>query len=368
MRERSFTTPWLTVLWHGIAGFLFGLVILHPIAMIIFRWFDPRLARGTVHVHGEPGTLTGTIVHSFRLDMAPMGLVFAVFSSAIALINGHYRTRLAVQRDQLARQAELLAEKNARLAKLEETSRRHTQFMVHDFKGHLSTITGFVEHLLEKNDREWAPTDVDALRRIHRQSLRMAAAVMDLLEFGRLQESPALRRERVAVSALLAAAAADVLPVHGPRLKIGPGQRHCPDVIVDVRMIERVLANLVINSLRHGGRRTRVVVDAYPLPESRQVAFTCTDGGRGLSREALGSLFKEFATGDATDEESTGLGLAFCKAAVEAHGGRIWCESVQGQGARFTFTVPSEQGSEQCRRPPMDTSSSWMTTTTSSPI
>ena len=58
--------------------------------------------------------------------------------------------------------------------------------MVHDFKGHHATIGGFAEHLLEKNASTWVPADVEALVRIRRQSLRMAGAVMDLLEFARL--------------------------------------------------------------------------------------------------------------------------------------------------------------------------------------
>jgi len=358
----------LTVLWHGIGGFLFGFVVLHPIAMFIFRWLDPRLAREMVHIHGEPGAMVSPLLHSFRPEMAPMGLVFALFSAIIASIDGYYRARVARQRDELARQSGLLTEKNARLVELERANRRHTQFMVHDFKGHLSTISGFVEHLLEKNESTWAPDDVDALTRIRRQTLRMAGAVTDLLALARLRGSPTLRRERTLVSALLATAAADLsLPVHGRQLEIGPGQHGCPDVSVDVRMIERVLVNLALNALRHNAPGTRVVLTACPVREGSQVAFTCADEGRGLSPAAQTSLFREFAPGDGTGEDSTGLGLAFCKAAVEANGGRIWCESVEGQGARFTFTVPTEQGSKKWRRAQSETSSWWMTNPTSSP-
>jgi signal transduction histidine kinase len=331
--------------WHGAAGLAFGFLVLHPVAMIIFRWLDPRLAPA-MEGGGAP-SLLDPIFHSFRPEMVPMGLVFGFFVAALATVNGYYRNRLALQlevseayRRELARQAGLLREKNEQLVKLEKTNRRHTQFMVHDFKTHLSGILGFAEILLEKESAGCNVTRVEALTRIRRQALRMAGAVKDLLEFTRLQESPVLHLQQTSVSRLLEGAAADLsLPANLDQVEVGPGRQNCPDVVVDVKIIERVLVNLAFNALKHNRPGTRVVLDAHPAFERRRVAFTCTDDGRGLSRAALASLFQEGGI-DHGDEDSTGLGLAFCKAAVEAHGGRIWCESTEGQGARFTFTVP----------------------------
>jgi signal transduction histidine kinase len=350
MRRHRLPTSWLRTLWplwHGTAGFLFGIVVLHSVAVVIFRWFDPQLAHGMHDV--VPVSLVAPILHSFHVDMA----LFGFFSAAIALINGYYRSRLALQRDRLAQQAELLSEKNERLVKLEQANRRHTQFMVHDFKGHLGTILGTAEQLLEEKQKEptCPPVEVEALTRIRRQARRMAGAVMDLLEFARLQESPTLRRERTPVSKLLKTAAADLsLPAQVGQAEVGPDERNCPDVTVDGRIIERVLVNLALNALKHNKPGTRVVIDACAPWEAGEVRFTCADDGRGLSSAAVASLFKEFGTRDETDQEdSTHLGLAFCKAAVEAHGGRIWCESSEGRGACFTFTVPLEQRSDQCQ-------------------
>jgi signal transduction histidine kinase len=342
MPRRDLPTRWLRALWHGATGFLFGFVALHPIAMVIFRWFDPRLAP-TMGDHG-PASLLSPILHAFRPEMTAMGLVFGLFSAAIALIEGHYRGRLALQRDQLAQQAALLREKNEQLMRLEQANRRHTRFMVHDFKGHLAVIGGFAEVLLRKKTPTQEPAEVEALTRIQRQTQRMAGAVMDLLEVARLERSPALRREQTAVRTLLETAAADVaLPPHLGKVEVGSRHLDCPGVMVDTRIIERVLVNLASNALKHNRPGTRVVLDVQPTPESGEIAFTCADNGRGLSDAAQATLFKEFGTRDSTDyEDSTGLGLAFCKKAVEAHGGRIWCESSEGQGTRFIFTIPLE--------------------------
>jgi signal transduction histidine kinase len=316
-------------------------VVLHPIAMVIFRWFDPRLAP-QMGEHG-PASLLSPILHAFRPEMTAMGLVFGLFSAALALIEGHYRGRLALQRDQLARQAELLGEQNKQLVRLEQANRRHTRFMVHDFKGHLAVIGGFAEVLLKRMPTR-DPVEVDALTRIQRQTQRMAGAVMDLLEVARLEQSPTLRREQTSASKLLETAAADIaLPTHLGRVEVGPGHLDCPDVTVDTRIIERVLVNLASNALKHNRPGTRVVLDAHAASDSGEVTFTSSDNGCGLSRAALATLFEEFATRDSMDrEDSTGLGLAFCKKAVETHGGRIWCESSEGQGARFIFSIPQE--------------------------
>jgi signal transduction histidine kinase len=71
-----------------------------------------------------------------------------------------------------------------------------------------------------------------------------------------------------------------------------------------------------------------------------EVIFSCCDDGAGIPPEVLPSVFNEFTGTNDPLLESTGLGLAFCKTVVEAHGGRIWCESTPEQGASFCFTVP----------------------------
>ncbi len=341
----------LSLLGHGVLGLAFGFLILHPVTMIVFRWLDPRLAP-RMEEAGSP-SLLDPILRSFRPEMVPMGLVFGLFSAALAILDGFYRNKLGRQlevseayRLELARQAGLLREKNEQLVKLEKANRRHTQFMVHDFKTHLASILGFAEVLLEKEADDPYSVRAESLKRIRRQALRMAGAVHDLLEFARLQESPVLHLQRISAARLLEDAAADLsLPLHVGEVEIGPGWQRCPDVPVDVRIIGRVLVNLAFNALKHNRPGTRVVLDASPDSGRVEIAFTCTDHGRGLSREAVASLFSEagrVSGSDHDEEDSTGLGLAFCKAAVEAHGGRIWCESSEGQGARFTFTIPLE--------------------------
>jgi signal transduction histidine kinase len=104
--------------------------------------------------------------------------------------------------------------------------------------------------------------------------------------------------------------------------------------------VERVLVNLLVNSLRHTPSDGSVAV----LVESRQsgVQVTVEDTGEGLEAESLRRMFDRFWRGDrARSGGGAGLGLAIARGLVEAHGGRIWAESRPGGGARVCFVLPS---------------------------
>ncbi|MCY3599903.1 MAG: response regulator [Gemmatimonadetes bacterium] len=102
----------------------------------------------------------------------------------------------------------------------------------------------------------------------------------------------------------------------------------------------QVLNNLFANAARHSPESSPIRVSARQ--ENAHVAISVSDHGRGIPVERLPHLFRKYAgTGDARQDLDGGLGLAICKGLVEAHGGRIWARSAgEGQGARFTFTVP----------------------------
>jgi len=113
--------------------------------------------------------------------------------------------------------------------------------------------------------------------------------------------------------------------------------------LVDARQISRVLANLVGNALRHTPAGGAVTVRAWPVDGCVQVAVA--DTGEGIPSEDLSRVFERFYRGEKSRSRATGgsgLGLAIAKAVVEAHDGQIWAESQQGQGARFSFSIPRD--------------------------
>ncbi len=330
---------WLRLAWHAIAGFLFGYVVLHPASMVIFQWLDPRISAAMPN--GKAGGFLAPIVHSFRLDMLAMGLVFGAIGALIATFYGYHRLMLTVQRDRLSEQGEMLRQNNEELARLELANRRTSQFMAHDFKTALGCVAGFASQLLERPLVQENREVSNALVCIRRQAHRMMGSVTDLLEFARVRQRGDPQMTRIPVTELLQEVVDDFsLPMHAEQIALGDHHACCPPVLADPRLLRRVLCNLVSNAIKHNGPGTHVSLDCQVDESRTEALFSCSDDGAGVPPEVLPSIFTEFATTNDFGGESTGLGLAFCKAVVEAHGGRIWCDSMQRRGARFFFTIP----------------------------
>lgn len=112
-------------------------------------------------------------------------------------------------------------------------------------------------------------------------------------------------------------------------------------IVADENIIGRVLENLLGNSIKHSPADSKIILNAKK--ESNGILFEIIDQGEGIPKEYLSRMFEKFFTVEGATGKTkadTGLGLAFCKLAVEAHGGEIGVESEPGKGSRFFFTLP----------------------------
>jgi two-component system phosphate regulon sensor histidine kinase PhoR len=111
-------------------------------------------------------------------------------------------------------------------------------------------------------------------------------------------------------------------------------------VEVDRKMIGRVLGNLIHNAIKFTPDRGRISIGAAAADD--KITVDVADTGAGIPAEDLPRIFERFYKVDrARGKSGTGLGLAIARHVVEAHGGRIWAESVEGRGATFHFTLPT---------------------------
>ncbi|MBA3945474.1 MAG: PAS domain-containing protein [Herpetosiphonaceae bacterium] len=122
-----------------------------------------------------------------------------------------------------------------------------------------------------------------------------------------------------------------------------------PPVLIDVELVRRILQNLMDNALKFSHEAGEITISsrvelaaALPFPHSpgEWVVVAVQDHGSGIPEAYRSQIFELFGQAPSGHRRGTGLGLAFCKLAVEAHGGRIWVESVVQAGSTFYFTVP----------------------------
>ncbi len=114
-----------------------------------------------------------------------------------------------------------------------------------------------------------------------------------------------------------------------------------PDLQIDPDMITRVLVNLIENAVKHTPANGRVTLRVRV--KEGNVSFSVGDTGPGIPENHREEIFDKYYRIRHVDAPSgVGLGLAFCRLAVEAHGGRIWVDNQPGRGAVFTFTLPLE--------------------------
>ncbi len=113
-----------------------------------------------------------------------------------------------------------------------------------------------------------------------------------------------------------------------------------PPAVADAGLIRRVLQNLIGNAIKFTpvGGVILVSAELIPLAPQARLRISIQDSGPGIPPEMEGRLFQKFATGKQKGR-GTGLGLAFCKLALDAHNEQIWAENPPGQGATISFTL-----------------------------
>jgi PAS domain S-box-containing protein len=235
----------------------------------------------------------------------------------------------------------ILRDISERLA-LEELRLDLTSMIFHDLRSPLGNIISSLEMM-----QSTLPPEDESQRSVLsialRSSRRLSRLVESLLDLGQLESGQAvLRKAPAAISSLIAEAVEEVHPVaeaRGHLLQFGVGKAELPPVDMDVDMIRRVLINLLENAIKYTRSGGRIAVTARK--QEGELLVSVSDNGPGIPRGEEKAIFAKFArVQQEGNPKGLGLGLAFCRLAVEAHGGRIWVDSEPGKGSIFNFTLP----------------------------
>jgi signal transduction histidine kinase len=323
------------------------LVLAEPYRPVRFALGDlvPRLAwAGAI-------ALTLSLVLAALMAVSVARPIDRIARAAEEIAAGNYDQELDITRPtELARLATSFCVMARRVKATVQSQQDLLANVSHDLKTPLTSIQGFSQAMLDgtaSDDESWQR----AATIIHDEAERMRRLVDDLLDLARLEAGEVvLAREPVDIGELLRACAVRFAPqaeCNGVQLEVDAPEL-LPEVVGDADRLGQVFGNLVDNALKHAGHEDgagRVVLQAEH--EQAMVIGSVTDNGPGIPAEDLPRIFERFYQVDksrAQRASGAGLGLAIAKEIVQAHGGQIRAESVEGLGTRFTVQLPASVG------------------------
>jgi signal transduction histidine kinase len=218
------------------------------------------------------------------------------------------------------------------------------KMIVHDLKTPLTAVLATLEMVVDGDYGPLQEPQRAALADAERQAEDLLALIQNLLEVTKVEESKiALAPEPIAPAAFLAEMVFDWqarLQQEGASATIEVAD-DAPVFHADKAVMKRVFANLLQNALTHSTIGVQVRLRARK--DGDGILFTVADNGPGIPKEYHELIFRKFQqvrTANVPKTRSSGLGLAFCRLAVEGHDGRIWVQSEEGRGTQFHIRLP----------------------------
>jgi two-component system, NtrC family, sensor histidine kinase KinB len=213
----------------------------------------------------------------------------------------------------------------------------------HDLRSPLANIVSSLDMLGTLIPIEEADTALKSVFSIAvRSTDRMQRLISSLLDINRLESGQPITNQQITNAADLVTDALDAIRpmTESKLLKVEVSiAADFPRLWVDADMIRRVLINLLENATKFTPVEGKIQVGASRQDDG--VRLWVKDSGPGIPAEAQESIFEKFIRLQAERfPKGVGLGLAFCRLAVQAHGGKIWVESLPGSGSCFIFTLP----------------------------
>ena len=221
---------------------------------------------------------------------------------------------------------------------LEEQRDGLVHMVAHDMRSPATTIMGYLELMEIKLKAHLTPEVRRMLDTCNAQCQRLNGMIGDMLDLSRMERvGLPLKRQPVSVQDLMLASVQQLGP-RGERVQLGqPVHGH---VQADATTIQRVLTNLLDNALAYSPKAKMVKLTAVDDGETWR--FAVSDEGPGIPSDQRERIFEKFVRVTAGDNarRSVGLGLAFCKLAVQAHEGAIGVIDAIPNGSTFWFALP----------------------------
>ncbi len=255
---------------------------------------------------------------------------------------------------EISLQKEKVEESELQLKELNATKDKFFSILAHDLKNPFSNLYSMSELISVNYESMDEEEKILTLKKINKSAEFIYNLLENLLTWsksqrGRIDYTPGIFNLSTLIQVNL-----NLHRIHAGNKGISLESEVEDEIMAygDREMINTVLRNLVNNAVKFTAKGGSVVVSVQENEDMLQV--TVKDRGTGISEENIQKLFHidlKFKTTGTGGETGTGLGLILCKDFVEKNGGRIWCESQEGTGSSFHFTVPARERPDKFTAP-----------------
>jgi len=306
--------------------YIFGFIFANTLILILIHWFFPELI-----------TPYPNYTARFLDNSAVLLFVILISAYTMFIFRKLYENEKQIienQKKELELQKIELADKNGKLIELNQFKEMMTGMVIHDLKNPLSTIIGV-------SNQNFSEKNMFSIRQSGKQMLNLVLNILDVQRLENAQMS--LNKEEISVSVLLKSALEDILIlIKEKNIEIEIKGNSQSMVLVDKELIKRVFVNILSNAIKYSDNNAKIELLFEQNSENKEIKVTITDFGQGIAEDKIAKVFDKFSqinSINTSSMRSTGIGLAFCKLVMQAHGSEIGVHSKLGEYTAFWFTL-----------------------------
>lgn len=298
------------------------------------------------------GVLFFNLLNSQDVNSAVLNLVTFMGATAMSMLVIRGVWLEVEQRQKIEQIAKELTEANKHLREMDRQKSEFVSIASHQLRTPLTAIKGYSSMLLEGSFGKLEKKSYEAVDRILESSKRLVNIIEDFLNLTRIEQGRlSYEFGTVEMKKLVKDVMEDLKPrADEKKLSMSFKADHEGNYFVtgDYGKLTQIVSNLVDNSIKYTPTGHVNLLLTHDR-ENRKITFCVEDSGVGIAKEDVGNLFKKFSRGGANGgrklyTEGTGLGLFVAEQMIQAHRGRIWCESEgEGKGSKFFVELMAEK-------------------------
>lgn len=245
------------------------------------------------------------------------------------------------QEVELSNLNEDLKQKNQELESINKELEAFSYSVSHDLRAPLRAIDGYTQILNDDYGSQLDPEGQRLMDAVISSTGKMNTLIEDLLEFSRLGRQE-LQRQEIDMRNLVDEVMKELTKTtsHAARVLVG----ELPRIQADHQLLYQVMFNLLSNAIKYSAKQEKPVVEVFSQENGNDVVFSVKDNGAGFNMKYADKLFDVFQRLHSDKEfEGTGVGLAIVQRIVAKHGGSVWAEGKQDEGALFCFSLRKSQ-------------------------